>query len=54
MGCGLHMPLLFRKNNSFLEAISCLYVLPVMLQVVTQTEDVCQGAVHISYSHAAC
>jgi len=47
----LHMSLLFRKNNLFLEAISCLYV---VLQVVMQTEDVRPGAVHISDSHAAC
>jgi hypothetical protein len=48
------MPLLFRKNNLFLKAINCLYVLQVMLQVVLQTADIRQGAVHISYSHAAC
>jgi hypothetical protein len=36
------------------EPINYLYVLQVMLHVVMQTEDVCQAAVHISYSHAAC
>jgi hypothetical protein len=48
------MPLLFRDRRFFLEAINGLCVLQVLLLVVMAIEDVCQGAVHISYSHAGC